>query len=263
MTLRDSQKNMYPHSKVKVDLLRKYLEMYLHVLSNTNTVKNIYLFDLFCGPGLHENEGVGSPLVILNEIRKVSNANKNISYECQFNDNDINKIEKLKSTISSNSIYSPIEKVYYSCKDYRSIIPEIILKIKAFSSSKKAFIFIDPYEYKDIRISDIESLLNNKQTEVLLFLPTQFMFRFEANGTPNSLKRIIEDLVDSREWPRSSTGIDFIENLKDHFKKYLGDAYYVDTFIIQRDAGQYFCLFFSFSPATFLALKKCWKQNGK
>ena len=235
---------MYPHSEVKVDLLRKYLEMYLHVLSNTHHERTIYLFDLFCGPGIHDNNGIGSPLVMLNEINKVYNPNNKISYKCLFNDKASDKIDKLKTNISHSNIYSQTININYSCSDYRILISDVISKLQTFSNSEKAFIFIDPYEYKDIRISDIELLLNNRRTEVLLFLPTQFMFRFESNGTPESLKCLIKELVPIEEWPKSSTGIEFIESLKNHFKIYLGDHYYVDTFIIKRDAGQYFCLFF-------------------
>ena len=235
---------MYPHSEVKVDLLRKYLEMYLHVLSNTHNKRTIYIFDLFCGPGLHDNNGVGSPLVMLNEITKVSKSNKNISYKCLFNDKEKDKIEKLKKYVSESNNYSEITDINYSHIDYRVLIPDIISQIQAHPNLDKAFVFIDPYEYKDIRMSDIKSLLCNGQTEVLLFLPTQFMFRFEANGTPESLKSFIKELVPIKKWPKSSTGIDFIENLKDYFKAYLGKTFYVDTFIIKREAGQYFCLFF-------------------
>ena len=156
---------MYPHSEVKVDLLRKYLEMYLHVLSNTHNKRTIYLFDLFCGPGMHENNGVGSPLVMLNEIKKVSESNKNISYKCLFNDKEKNKIEKLKKYVTESNNYSEITDINYSHIDYRVLIPDVISQIQAHSTLDKAFVFIDPYEYKDIRMSDIKSLLRNGQTE--------------------------------------------------------------------------------------------------
>lgn len=120
----------------------------------------------------------------------------------------------------------------------------MIRKNNSLGDREKSFVFIDPFQYKNIRLKDIESLLNTKKTEILLFLPTQFMFRFESNGTPQSLKSFIEDLVPYDEWPISITGIDFIYSLKEHFKWKLGSDFYIDTFIIQRDVNQYFCLFF-------------------
>lgn len=243
--LRDSQKNMYPHSEVKIDLLQKYLEIYLNVLSNT-FVRKIYLYDLFCGFGVYENEGMGSPLIMLQEINKVLVAEKGnkIDYQCFFNDYNQENIAKLRKNIAKKIFNFSVDNVKYSCEDYRSLISEVILEINSFSSHEKAFVFIDPYQYKGIGFGDIKSLLQSKKAEVLLFLPTQFMFRFESNGTPESLKCFIEELVPYEEWPKSATGIDFIENLKSHFKIKLGEDYYVDTFVIKRDEGQYYCLFF-------------------
>jgi hypothetical protein len=111
-------------------------------------------------------------------------------------------------------------------------------------NKEKAFIFIDPYGYKDISVKHITSLLENKKTEVLLFLPTQFMFRFESKGTPESLKEFINELVPKDQWPKSETGVDFIENLRDGFRKVVGNNFFVDSFIITRDRNQFFSLFF-------------------
>lgn len=43
----------------------------------------------------------------------------------------------------------------------------------------KSFYFIDPYGYKEIKAKHILSLLDcNRKSEVLLWLPIQFMYRF-------------------------------------------------------------------------------------
>lgn len=131
----------------------------------------------------------------------------------------------------------------FSTNDYKNVLPGVINKISSLKN-EKAFVFIDPYGYKDISIIDIFHLLEKKKSEVLLFLPTQFMFRFEEKGTPESLKVFIEELLPKEEWPMSETGIDFIENLKTAFRKKLGNEFFVDTFIITRDKNQFFCLFF-------------------
>jgi hypothetical protein len=111
-------------------------------------------------------------------------------------------------------------------------------------TKEKAFVFIDPYGYKDIKVADILNLLSTKKAEVLLFLPTQFMFRFEAKGTPTCLIEFICELMPQEKWPTSNTGIDFIETLTDAFRKRLGPDYFADSFIITRELNQFFCLFF-------------------
>lgn len=242
--IKDAQKNMYPHSEVKVRLLRKYLEIYLRVLNHSSYVSIVHLYDVFCGPGLYENGGLGSPLVMLEEISKIAKKDKKTDFFCYFNDSDSFKIDKLKEVIRSRRNLTEFVDVKFLCKDYKNYILSIIDDVKFFSLKEKAFIFIDPYQYKDIRLSNIENLLHTKKAEVLLFLPIQFMFRFHKSGTPECLKEFIEEIMPENEWPILSTSIEFIEKLKERLKNQLGDDYYVDTFIIEREKGQYFCLFF-------------------
>lgn len=152
---RKSQIVMLDHSKAKVELLRKYLEKYLNIIANNGFTKRIDIFDLFCGEGMYEKGGSGSPIEILNALRELH--------------------------------------------------------------------------------------LNN---EVLLFLPTQFMYRFDEKGTPQALIEILEELVDLNEWRVNGSVHGFIHQFKEALRKYLGNDFFVDTFTIQKDATTVFCLFF-------------------
>lgn len=244
--MKESQLNMLQHSEVKIKLLNLYLARYLRVISLAKFFGDIYLYDLFCGEGLYENDGKGSPIIFLESIVSLVNqyGNSYRKFHCIFNDIDKKKIIKLKSVIDERRLHnSEIVEIHYSKEDYRVIIPEITAEIKKFKKHK-AFVFIDPYGYKDVMFSDIKALLETKKSEVLLFLPTQFMFRFEEKGTPECLIEFIKELMPVSDWPTSDTSIDFIENLKDAFRKRLGNEYYVDSFIISRSTNQFYCLFF-------------------
>ena len=111
---------------------------------------------------------------------------------------------------------------------------------------EKAFVFIDPYGYKDIRASEIKKLLQSKKSEVLLFLPTQFMYRFNEKGTPEALIQIIEELVEIDKWQINNSVYEFIDQFKDALKQFMGSDFFVDTFTIEKDASTVFCLFFFF-----------------
>jgi len=161
----------------------------------------------------------------------------------RFNDINKEKIARLKAHIEKEGL-DKLDKVtiIYSNEDYHDALSQTVDEIAKFKS-QKAFVFIDPYGYKEVRISDIKCLLETTKSEVLLFLPTQFMFRFEAKGTPESLIEFITELMPREKWPKSETGIDFIENLTDAFRNTLPDKF-VDSFIITREKNQFFCLFF-------------------
>ncbi len=107
---KSSQLIMMDHSKAKVELLEKYLQKYLSIISNDKFTEKINLFDLFCGEGIYENGGEGSPIValkVLKDLHFINKAknNKIPKVDLIFNDTNINKIEKLKETIIQKKLH--------------------------------------------------------------------------------------------------------------------------------------------------------------
>lgn len=240
---------MQQHSEVKVLLLQLYLERYLNILSLSPHIHKIEVFDLFCAEGLYNNGGMGSPICILDSIQQVQNQNivhgRKKIINCLFNDSDSGKVLKLRAVVELLNLKSKgVDSIQYRSSEYEEILRDVLFDIKKFDKHDRGFVFLDPYGYKNIRVKHIKELLSLNKTEVLLFLPTQFMFRFANNGTPKCLKEFIEELLPFEQWPKSNTGIEFIENLKDAFRISIGEGYFVDSFIITRDKNQFFCLFF-------------------
>lgn len=247
--MKESQHTMFDHSEIKVKLLRTYIHKYLNILSRAPGIEKVHLYDLFCGEGIYDNGGEGSPIIFLKAIKNIyfrnqASSQKIIKIDCVFNDKEKWKTDKVQNVIADKKLHYPfLGDLRFRNVDYHKTVPLVVDQV-AKSKKSKAFIFIDPYGYKEVRASQIKSILETKKSEVLLFLPTQFMFRFEKKGIPEALQAFIEDLVPKEEWPNSHTGIAFIDNLKTAFRNYLGTDYFVDTFIITRDINQYFCLFF-------------------
>lgn len=251
--LRKAQKEMFDHSEAKVLFLKKYLERYLNVLINSQFVGTINLFDLFCGEGVYPNGGKGSPIILAELIKDLfyqyKAQGKDVGFfKCHFNDLDNSKVNNVKTIIEERKLLPPqYAECSYTSTDYQTHKEEVIDKVSRLPKNEKAFVFIDPYQYGEIRISDIRRLLSNGQTEVLLWLPTQQMFRFEKNGTPNALMEFISELVPIKDWPKNRTGLEFIDTLVEHMRKLLSGIAYVDSFVLERDKNQYYCLFF-FTP---------------
>lgn len=251
MKKRDSKTNLLDHSQAKVRLLGEYLKRYLNIITNNDYVKGVKIYDLFCGAGVYKNEGEGSPLIILRTVKDVhfSNVAKKTKFppiDCYFNDLNQAKVEGLKGLIQSKSLYYPdYGGLNFSSKDYLSIVGDLSKEINTLKG-QKAFVFIDPYGYKNIKAAHIKDLLSGGKAEVLLFLPTQFMYRFDTKGTPEALKDFIEELVPYKEWLETDSVWKFIAQLKEGFRNYLPGTF-VDTFTIKKDENTVFCLFF-FSP---------------
>lgn len=249
MINKDSKKNLLNHSEVKVRLLSEYLKRYLNIIANDGFTQKIKIYDLFCGEGIYENDGEGSPLVIMRAVKElhsvnIAKLNRIPSIDCYFNDIDPRKVEKVEKAILAKSLYySNFGNLEFDKLDYQNAVKKLQNNL-TLSKNEKAFIFIDPYGYKHIKASDIKALLLNGNSEVLLFLPTQFMYRFDSNGTPEALKDFIEEIVEYKEWNESQDVWRFIEQLKNAFANYLGNRFFVDTFTIQKDPQTVFCLFF-------------------
>lgn len=243
--------NLLDHSEAKVTLLGQYLKRYLNIISNDGYTERIHIHDLFCGPGEFEDGGEGSPIVTLRQVKETyytTISRKTIAVpkiDCHFNDILPEKISALQKAINDKSLhYSPIGELKFSSNDYANEVLELSSKLKKLKN-EKGFIFIDPYGYKEIKSEHIKQLMEcGKKAEVLLWLPTQFMYRFSKNGTPEALLSFIEELTDYKEWKKNDSVWKFITQLKEGFQSYLGDQYFVDNFSLQKEENTVFCLYF-------------------
>lgn len=245
----DSKADLLEHSEAKVKLLGKYVSKYFNIISNDKVTNRIEYYDLFCGEGVYENGGEGSPIVTLRALKDlhfINKAKNNVIPPINVHLNDIKpkKIDKLKQVIADKKLhYDDFGKLTYSTEDYKNLIIELEERFSEFTN-QKAFVFIDPYGYKEIRASDIRSLLVSKKSEVLLFLPTQFMYRFDKNGTPEALIEILDEMVDYQNWKPTTSAFKFVKQFTEGLRTYLKDEFFVDTFLIQKDSNTLFCLFF-------------------
>lgn len=240
---------LYDHSKAKVELLEKYINRYINIIANDGFTQKIRIYDLFCGEGVYENGGHGSPIVILEAVKALFYINKAKNsrippFSIHLNDIKPNKVDNLKANVEKLHLYYPeFGELHYSSNDYVAEISSLI-KLLPTLQNEKVFIFIDPYEYKHIKSSQIKALMRNKNAEVLLWLPTQFMYRFSENGTPEALHDFIQELTPYREWKVNDSVWKFVNQLREGFEAFMGNEYFVDHFSIEKDPSTIFCLYF-------------------
>lgn len=246
-----SQIKLLDHSEAKVKLFGDYLQKYLNIICNDGYTEEIHLFDLFCGPGIYENGGEGSPIIALKKIKNTffqfinERPNKRPKINCVFNDLDKERVATLRQHIEDNKIYySSYGSLQYSSHDYLDIIKVLPSQFEKFKN-EKAFVFIDPFGYKEIKAAQIASLLDcNRKSEILLWLPIQFMYRFSNSGTPDVLKNFNQELGILNQNERLQNEWEYIFALKFGFQTFLGSDYFVDNFTLKKDENTVFCLFF-------------------
>jgi three-Cys-motif partner protein len=255
----DTKIVMLEHSKAKVELYSRYLSRFLNILSRNPFVKKIFLFDLMCGEGKYLDGSAGSPIEALVKIKDhyYSNNKSCPEIEIWFNDKDKSfiesdklKIERVKA-LSSKIFCPPNVHVQYFDKDFQDIFPKVVDVLANLKNEEKALLFIDPYGYKEVSPINIKSLLLNKNSELLLFLPISFMYRFAeksissdmfAGGEP--LQKFILDLFGVNS-VKFNSKYDFLTQLSSAFRDYLkNESVFVSTFTIERDKQNIYSLFF-------------------
>lgn len=246
---------MLAHSRAKVEFYEKYLERYLPIMSLAKFIDTIYIYDVFCGRGVYENGGEGSPL---RALKAIINTKKRIPSDTKFvlrlNDNNKNNINSVNhiiaSTIPAFEQYCTVE---FSSLDAEILLDSIADSLSQTKNNERSLLFIDPYGYKTIHKETIERLLSNGKTEIILFMPISFMHRFkgyafdpEASEGVAPLRKFTEDLFPighpMRKPDEELSVNEYIDFLTDAFS--FGDKYYTTSYQIERDKGSYFALFF-------------------
>lgn len=251
MAKKDIKANLLNHSEAKVRLLGEYLKRYLNIISNDGYTEKINIYDLFCGQGIYENDGEGSPIVALRQIKETyysvidKKPNKKPKINCLFNDIDKDKISILGNAIKTMALhYENFGSLELTSNDYKDEIQRLKNNFKTFKN-EKAFVFIDPYGYKEVKAEHIKGLIDcNKKSEILLWLPIQFMYRFADAGTPEVLQNFINELNLKNEVEKTNNVWEFISALKSGFQNYLGTNFFVDNFSLKKEENTVFCLYF-------------------
>lgn len=248
---------MLPHSEAKLSLYQQYLEKYLNILCLSDNISHIHIYDVFCGEGFYQNEKEGSPILAYKCIKNVQCVHlasgkqlKPISLLC--NDYDANSISKVESCLKNEDADSINCKISYYNLPSTQMFDKIIQQINTQQRSERNLIFIDPYGYKDIHKNDIYRLLNNRKTEILLFLPISFIYRFtdiSLTDTENPKYNKIRDFISeffNRSHPINNAICENAFELIQYIKQALefNQEYYTTYYYIERSKSNYFALFF-------------------
>ena len=133
-------------------------------------------------------------------------------------------------------------------EDYNGFILELKSKLSKLGNNERVLIFLDPYGYKDINPNDLKQLMENKKTEIILFLPIDFMYRFITKSEDEEfisgihLRNLIRTLF-SNNINNFNNEKEFIVALEKRFHTYL-QVFATETFPIEKEKNKYFSLFY-------------------
>jgi three-Cys-motif partner protein len=269
---KDAKENILLHTEAKLALYEKYVNKYLAILSVTGYVSKINIYDVFCGTGIYKDGKKGSPLLAFECIRQNREFCETHGWKpkpifLSVNDGAPTHVEKVRSHLTK--INTGICNISFSELSAEKMFKNVIQEIQNQKSSERNLIFIDPYGYKEIHKDDLWFLLANKRTEIMLFLPISFMYRFKTEALIDfekpgykRLRKFIYEFFDENHPIRKKQKIDvfdFIRNLKEAFS--FSDEFYTSSFYLQRDFANYYALFFM--TPNFMGLEKIVEENWR
>jgi len=164
-----------PHTEAKHEILRKYLDAWLPIITRWN--ERILFIDGFAGPGEYIGGKCGSPLIaIKSAIEHKTDINSEI--KMLFIEADKKRCEYLKQKISSMTIPANIETECICAK-----FDEALGKILSYIDEKKvklapAFVFVDPFGFTGLPFSLIKRVMQNQKCEVMINFMYEEINRF-------------------------------------------------------------------------------------
>lgn len=245
---------MQIHSKAKVDFYKTYLERYVAILCQSQYIRHIRIYDVFCGMGIYEDGGKGSPVVAYDTIKGIYETHhiaNNTDITLTINDISTERIAKVNEYIDSHKhSYCTVRPFNF---DISRLLDKIVPEIDTTSNDTRNLVFIDPYGYKDIKKELLLSLMRNGYTEVILFLPISHMQRFtnaaiqdeESISQYEPLRNFVYSFFPDENHPIRQNTVkakDYIQYIADALK--FGNQYFVTSYYIERDKANYFALFF-------------------
>lgn len=245
---------MQIHSQAKVDFYKTYLERYLVVLCTSPYIKHINIYDVFCGMGVYEDGGKGSPIVAYDTIKNLF-ASLNFQNETNItlivNDKSEKRISVVKDYIAKNR--HPYCEVKPYNLDVDDLFNVIIPSVNNSTNDTRNLIFIDPYGYKNIKKDLLYDLMKNGKTEIILFLPISHMQRFTNVAMQDEddivqyapLREFVYSFFPDPQHPIRQDTIsvkDYIKYISESLR--FNNQFFTTSYFIERDRSNYFSLFF-------------------
>lgn len=185
------------HTKAKHEILRRYLEAWLPIMSKANG-RLIYI-DGFSGPGVYTNGEPGSPIIALKAFLEHS-YRQEIKAELiyVFIDEDPKRTAELEKQIEALGPLPTNVKVSVRTGAYEHIFSQVLDSLEQEGKElAPTFAFIDPFGYSQASMRLSGRFLQFSRCEALVYVPIRFIDRFVSLDSQDSA---LTTLFGTEEW---------------------------------------------------------------
>lgn len=174
------------------------MKNYLSVMCNSPYWEKIIIWEPFAGAGLDENNEKGSALIAAEMVDGFKKNNGNV--QLILNELDEEKYKRLKQAVSE---YGDFVRVQNGAAE--NFLSQVNKTLNVAPKRFHNLFFIDPYGYTQYSQENLRQLLRQKNSEYLIFIPTNHIYRFkEAEDNPAGkfvsdigVERLASETIDS------------------------------------------------------------------
>lgn len=185
-----------PHTAKKHEILRRYFDAWLPIMSKWNT--RVVYIDGFSGPGQYSRGEDGSPVVVLKAARDHKYPIAGELF-CVFVEDHHARCEHLREVLSQLASSLPRHVKYHVVEGKFDEHLEKVLRLleKQARDVAPSLVFIDPFGFSHTPFKIIRKILENSRSEVLI------NFMYEEVNRFLSVEQYAEDydaLFGTRSW---------------------------------------------------------------
>lgn len=170
---------------IKLDIFEKYFEEWLPVWLYQETCESVLITDFLAGPGCDAIGSPGSPMRIFRILDKFHERiiSTRTKIRVILNDNDADKIARLRSSVESESAtvekFQGLVSVEYKTDNFQDL----------FDASENDYrvqpnlFFVDQYGVKEVNDAVFSKLISFGKTDFLFFISSSYLRRFA--GAPS------------------------------------------------------------------------------
>jgi three-Cys-motif partner protein len=255
-----------PHTEAKHEILRRYLEAWLPIMSKYHA-RIVYL-DGFAGPGVYLGGEDGSPVIALETaVKHVLQANfKEIVFF--FIERDKRRAEKLEKVLAERFPNLSNKMKYHVIGAAFAPTFELVLNKMDEGGAMLAptFAFLDPFGFSGLPMKLIGRMMKCEKCEVLVTFMVGFINRFMIEGREATLNELFatDEWKKANELEKPEDRIKFLVNLYEKQLKCEGGAQYVRSFAMTNKHNQisYYLVFGTKHPKGLEVMKDAmWKAD--
>lgn len=259
-----------PHTKIKHNILKKYLDAWIPILSKH---KRINYIDGFAGPGEYSKGEKGSPIIAIKCLveHKLIGSLKNTSFNFLFIERKKDRCENLKKEIKKLSNKNKLKcNIKVDCGEFKEKIKDLLDIIESKKQSlAPTFVFIDPFGFSGIPLELISRIMKNEKCEVFINFMYEDINRFFSL---NINEPHLNSLFGTDKWKKilkdqELSSYDKVWKLHDLYKsqlKSVANIEFVQSFLMKNEFNKpdYFLFFGSNNSLGFEKMKEAmWKIN--